>query len=114
MSLCLHLDKPRIMPCICSFPTTIEIILSFHLPFIICKSYILCRSGDRLHEGLSAFKLMPFDLIRLVCTFEENETGVQRNEVLESFLDAPCPAAVLHLDLDSGGNVTGYNSLMNS
>ena len=48
------------------------------------------------------------------CTFEENETGVQRNEVLESFLDAPCPAAVLHLDLDSGGNVTDYNSLMNS
>ena len=57
---------------------------------------------------------MPFDLIRLVCTFEENETGVKRNEVLESFLDAPCPAAVLHLDLDSGGNVTDYNSLMNS
>ena len=43
MSLCLHLDKPRIMPWICSFPTTIEIILSFHLPFIICKSYILMQ-----------------------------------------------------------------------
>ena len=70
--------------------------------------------GDRLKEGLSPFKLMPFVLIQLVCTFEENKTGVKGNEVLESFLDAPCPAAVLHLDLDSGGNVTDYNSLMKS